>query len=397
MDTPCIPSDHNLRREAISHINSIFQNSRITLICDRDVSAVNVSTTSVDDLERLLAVFLLCDWNIRAWTLLEGMRGRKNMHLLCKNDEVLSFYDLVLRLHQHGRVDLSALSLVAQHLIPAYLRLVGCEWNRPKYAEDWDDPGWEISGIVDPFEAGSLLSHRHASREGDNVVIWSLLCTQSVFYTAQSLWTNGMLMKGRLIPIGFLISSLPRLRKEKGLSWAPSQPDLPPTDVNETHIRRFPAFSAHNSRRGIFTGTELRALWLRCLVKCPKSEGYSSSSLREWMRNLKKTKNATSRKRVPQERESPIQERIDKIVSQHLKNFRWGALLRPVVDDGSTDFGGHFIEEYYVPFDYEGVADGPLVAIVGSNDNQKWTYLDIFEWTNNVELPTFKPGLVLLV
>lgn len=77
MDTPCIPSDHNLRREAISHINSIFQNSRITLICDRDVSAVNVSMTSVDDLERLLAVFLLCGWNIRAWTLLEGMRRRK--------------------------------------------------------------------------------------------------------------------------------------------------------------------------------------------------------------------------------------------------------------------------------------------------------------------------------
>lgn len=101
--------------------------------------------------------------------------------------DVLSFYDLVLRLHQHGRVDLSILSLVAQHLIPAYLQLVGREWNRPKYAEDWDDPGWAISGIVDPFEAGSLLSHRHASREGDDVIIWSLLCTQSVFYTAQSI------------------------------------------------------------------------------------------------------------------------------------------------------------------------------------------------------------------
>jgi hypothetical protein len=98
MDTPCIPSDHNLRGQAIGQINSIFENSKITLVCDRDISAVGVLTSSIEDLERLLAVFLLCDWNIRPWTLLEGMRGRKNMHL-CKSDEVLSFYDLVRRLH----------------------------------------------------------------------------------------------------------------------------------------------------------------------------------------------------------------------------------------------------------------------------------------------------------
>jgi hypothetical protein len=104
-------------------------------------------------------------------------------------------------------------------------------------------------------------------------------------------------------------------------------------DVNETHIKRFPAFSAHNSRRGVFTGTEFRALWLQCLVKCPKSEGLSLS-IRKLVRNIKKPKTATSRKRVLQETESTIQGRIDKIVSQHLKNFRWGALLRPVVEDG---------------------------------------------------------------
>jgi hypothetical protein len=401
MDTPCIPSDHDLRKQAIGQINSIFENSKVTLVCDRDVPAVDVSTTSVEDLERLLAVFLLCDWNIRAWTLLEGMRGRKNMHLLCKDDEVLSFYDVVRRLQQHGRIDLSILALVAQHLIPAYLQFEGREWNRPKYAEDWDNPGWAISGTVDPFEAASLLSHRHASRGGDDVVIWSLICTRSVFYTAQTLWTDGILTKGRFIPTGFLISSLPRLREKKGLSWAPSQPDLPTADVKETHIKRFPAFSAHNSRRGRFTGTEFRAVWLQCVIKCPKGEGLSLS-IREMMRNIKKPKTAMSRKGVLQGTDSKIQERIDKIVSQHLKDFKWGALLRPVVDDGKTDFGDDFIAENYVPFDYGGVADGPLLAVIGSNDNQKsqdgrkWIWLDIFEWTDPVELPAFTPSFVLL-
>ena len=43
MDTPCIPEDHELRREAILKINEIFENSKVTLVCDRDLMRIDAT------------------------------------------------------------------------------------------------------------------------------------------------------------------------------------------------------------------------------------------------------------------------------------------------------------------------------------------------------------------
>jgi hypothetical protein len=40
IDTVCIPEEHELRMEAISHINETFSQSKITLICDRDLASM---------------------------------------------------------------------------------------------------------------------------------------------------------------------------------------------------------------------------------------------------------------------------------------------------------------------------------------------------------------------
>ncbi|KAI1387390.1 uncharacterized protein F4822DRAFT_280754 [Hypoxylon trugodes] len=61
MDTPCIPQDHQLRREAIQHMNSVFATSKLTLVCDRDLMLIDVSNPSTELYESLLSVLLVCD------------------------------------------------------------------------------------------------------------------------------------------------------------------------------------------------------------------------------------------------------------------------------------------------------------------------------------------------
>lgn len=47
MDTPCIPTDHVLRKEAINEINDIFYASKMTLVCDMDLIEIDVTNMSL--------------------------------------------------------------------------------------------------------------------------------------------------------------------------------------------------------------------------------------------------------------------------------------------------------------------------------------------------------------
>jgi hypothetical protein len=79
MDTPCIPQDHQLRAETIANINDMFAHSRVTLVCDRDSMDIEIDEApdKVKVYETLIVVLLVCDWNLRVWTLLESMRGSR--------------------------------------------------------------------------------------------------------------------------------------------------------------------------------------------------------------------------------------------------------------------------------------------------------------------------------
>ena len=67
MDTPCIPTDHVLRREAIRNFNQIFAQSKATLICDRDLIEIEIDgNISVELRELILVTVMICDWNTRA-------------------------------------------------------------------------------------------------------------------------------------------------------------------------------------------------------------------------------------------------------------------------------------------------------------------------------------------
>jgi hypothetical protein len=76
MDTPCIPEDHQLRDEAIGEINAVFDSCHATLMCDRDTMQIDASDLTVELMEAIIATVLVCDWNMRAWTLLEAMRKK---------------------------------------------------------------------------------------------------------------------------------------------------------------------------------------------------------------------------------------------------------------------------------------------------------------------------------
>ena len=54
MDTSCIPEDHQLRAEANSDINEVFFQSKVTLVCGRDLMETDATDTTIDVQEQLL-------------------------------------------------------------------------------------------------------------------------------------------------------------------------------------------------------------------------------------------------------------------------------------------------------------------------------------------------------
>ncbi|ESU15118.1 hypothetical protein FGSG_13410 [Fusarium graminearum PH-1] len=210
IDAACIPSDEHLRSEAIKTINPTFRESKVTLICDRDVMDIDIGSQSLskEQCERLISVLLLSDWNIRAWTLLEGIRGNRAIHVLCKNNNPVPLKDFLVVLYERGSIDLCGVLLGSPHLLPM---------------------GQEIS-TVELEKAGTMLSRRFASRPGDEMVIWSLLCgDDTAEKRLERFW------KGRLrVPIksGFLMSTSDRVKGIRGLSWAPSSPFARPMELN---------------------------------------------------------------------------------------------------------------------------------------------------------------------
>jgi hypothetical protein len=73
---------------------------------------------TITEIETLIPVLLVCDWNVRAWKMLEAIRDSRSIFLLCKNEQVVNLRDILVTLHQHGVVDIAVLLGRTQHLIP---------------------------------------------------------------------------------------------------------------------------------------------------------------------------------------------------------------------------------------------------------------------------------------
>ena len=153
IDTARIPEDDTelkkrLHTEAILKINDVFETSKVTLVCDKDLMEISTGQRpTVQQWKTLIACLLLSDWNILAWTLLEAVRGSKQLHLLTRNNMTVDFQAGVRMLCNHGALDLVVLLSATSHLFPTQKFFHGFE------------------------EVGHVLSHRNTSRPGDDVLI----------------------------------------------------------------------------------------------------------------------------------------------------------------------------------------------------------------------------------
>lgn len=250
IDSACIPDELQLRAEAIKNINPIFQGAKVTLVCDQDLVSCPVAEQSVAQLETVLSTWLVSDWSVRAWTLLEGVRGSQNLHLLCANDKFVSVKSIITRIMDEGSIALATLSLAT---LPF---MTSPNIDAPK-------PSFEL--------AGSFLAHRHASRTGDMTIILSLLCGDRVFTDMKSL-----LLHIGTIKTGFLMSSAPRL-STIGFRWAPESPNLRSVDKGslgfDPILRGYHSYDGGGSMAGVITEHGLISKWLvwePTLENCPK-------------------------------------------------------------------------------------------------------------------------------
>lgn len=362
MDTPCIPEEEPLRSECINNINWIFTNSKVTLVCDQDLMKIDITTLTMELRESILAALLVCDWNVRAWTLLEAMRGRNSIYLLCKRNQVIRFQDLLKIVHEQGRIDIASLFLTSQHLMP------------PLPQDDYeiipgfgglatDEDRLKQMGFVSISEGGILLNHRHASRDGDEILIWSLLINKKATKNVVQLWKSQI---GTKIQTGSLLSSAPRIKGCQGLSWAPCSPTLQsPPNSDVTGKRTYLPYDGEDTGAGVVTAEGLQAKWLVHKF-CASVEGGSMNH---------------------QANGASINPELIDIAARYLENYQWGALLRACPASGPRN----------VPAQYRGNARRPLMAVCGSTDGRFWEWRGVYEWNTNAALPELKIEDLLLV
>lgn len=105
-----------------------------------------------------------------------------------------------------------------------------------------------------------MLSHRHATRQGDEIVIWSLLMKDATtYFNAEDLWRD---MLDQSVNTGFLMSDTPRLNIP-GFSWAPLTPYARDSDNKTAYGRKkILVYNGEGSRAATITKYGLWGVWL---------------------------------------------------------------------------------------------------------------------------------------
>ncbi|KAL6715505.1 hypothetical protein ACLMJK_006466 [Lecanora helva] len=370
MDTPCIPTDHVLRREAISNINKVFARSRATLICDRDLMEIDLEEgeVSVELCESILVTAIVCDWNVRAWTFLEAFRARQSIYLLCKHNRVVSLKECVGKVHREGSLDVAVLLLAAPHLMPRVYRdddggISADTYPLTRHILKKSEPLFK--GFLTVENSGMLLSHRPASRPGDDIVIWSLLLDEKVHENAIDFWRS---REGHSIHTSFLVSTAPRLNIWR-FGWAPSSPRLF-SDISANSKTRSMGFSDVSSKMALISAEGLRAKWLIHDVGTLK-QTVSKLSFAGKLISVSNTKT---------------------ICDKFLQGYRWGWLLRPLLANTPFDEVPALNRE-----DFSQV----LIVVCATNDppddNTAWEWRGVHEWDSKEPLPKFKYSREILL
>jgi hypothetical protein len=400
MDTTSIPAEHELRGEAIMLINQVFSTSKVTLICDRDLMTLK-STTSPPSLqfyESLLATFLVCDWNVRAWTLLEALRGNHNLHVLCADNQIHSIRAALLQVSRSGSMALSILCLATRHFFPH---------NAPA-------PRFGARKTIE--EASVLLSHRHASREADEFVIWEIFCTwdgtklsaaMTRFQSAtdeceksgldtppkagrvsramaQCFW-EAKIMSQESLRTGYLMSTVPRVHGRTGLGWAPVSPYVHVKALGDgASKRQHHSHSGEGSSKGILTEAGLVADWFVHKL----DEPLLRASSQPWWATLWCFKTLGWTRFLPWKYDAsqvstvPPNEVLHAVNRARDEGFGHIALFLPAMEDKVEIW-----PDSLTCANQQGV----MMAVCGSKDGGKtWEWQGIYEWNPVEEIPIFE-------
>ena len=299
MDTPCILKKHKLRHKAIDNINHIFEQSKATVVCDKDLMSIDGSDLSTKVCETIIGSLMVCDWNLRAWTFLEAFRGRENMYILCKENVLVPLKEIFGMVHRQGSIEIASLVLCTPHLLPSNAK-------RHSQMPLWSDT---VNLFLTVGAAGSLLSHREASGPGDDIVIWSLLVNDTVYQNAKAFWKS---KRGHTMGSSFLVSSVPRLR-QKGLGWAPSSPTALRVEMRSNGRQtRLLAFDGQESQDGLIRRDGFEAPWLMYDFIGPRAKRLSTIL------------------DVMEPEVSSCWANLQEIRHRFLRGYLWGALLRPI-------------------------------------------------------------------
>ncbi|KAI1190786.1 hypothetical protein F5B17DRAFT_38888 [Nemania serpens] len=361
IDSACIPDEDELRKEAINHINGVFYRSKYVLVCDRELMTLDANNLITEHYERILTGVLLSDWNIRAWTMLEALKGREHVAILCRDDHIVSFSEVAQHVCDHGRLAVAGFLLLLPHML--HSQLEGTELGKVQR---------EISPNDIPLETiGSWLSHRPASRKGDDVRIWSLCLNQhrTRVKDAVDFWRQ---QKG--VYSGFLLSSSDRL-VEPGLSWAPASPfalSEERSDGSSQAIFHRPLESADTQGLSITSDGLWGAWWVY------EHDDHVVAQIRETLTRLPKTNKELRR------------------IRRHLRlQNKWMALLRPVSSSVYSRYDG-------VEKTPSVTKTGTLVAVCDSSKTEsrrrefptsqksyKWIWCGVYEWPTTTPMPEF--------
>ncbi|KIW70014.1 hypothetical protein PV04_02325 [Phialophora macrospora] len=366
MDTPCIPSEKGLRKECIANINRIFTMSEITLICDRDLMSIDIAGSSVDAFEKLLATLLVSDWNMRAWTLLESMRGRSSLYLLCADGRIVKLYDVLQAVYQKGSIDIVVPYLTRAYLLPSD-DITDIELFEGAGSVATEEDRQLAEGFISVGEAAVLLSHRHATRDEDDVLIWNLLIGDVPRQDAAEMWKRQIGMK---ISTGALVSSAPRLRDVAGFHWAPSRPTLPRRSTTSAyptaHDETFLAYDGGDAKDAEITPAGLRGKWLTCRFTTP-----TTPDVHDGMHSVD---------------DNSADDKLALIAKRYTADFAHGILLQVCPTRGPSN----------VALPYQG-SNNHVLVVCGSHNALGWEWRGVYEWERTCPLPPFVVEDILLV
>ena len=426
IDSACVPDDEILRREAIRYINSVFANASITLVCDRDLVDIDISdsdlSAAVPDqvtilrCEQILAAIVVCDWSIRAWTLLESVKGRRNLRILCKHDRVVSFEDVLRVVHQYGNIDLCVLALSSPQLFPP--RSFTSKQIENRLLKEGDS-------TISIARGGTLLSYRPARRHEDELLIWSLLTKENDerYTDPLSFWNS---RENTWIETGFLMSSAPRL-DNAGFTWAPKTPNAARTG-DKSFLR---AYDGEETKQAKVTTDGLLGEWMCFQIDLLDDLSTPTTTLTSaWLSKLiRKPPGVKERDKYDfwdPSHSQTLKDEVRRIEHELLAGYKYGLLLTPVGDTHRAGVNDDIswalrpstakqAERHGASVQYRGFTRGFLVAVCGSNGDFRfdesadvndlysrhchwpaWVWRGVWEMPEDVQLSTFREKRILI-